>query len=52
MKEKKNLVILKAFALSLSFFFFLRCNHAFPWPIKRKAGHPIRGIATHHIDLG
>ena len=52
MKEKKDPVILKAFgSLSLSFLFFLYCNHAFPWPIKGKAGRPIRGIATHRIDL-
>ena len=51
MKEKKDSAILADF-FSFSFSSFpSTVTRAFPWPIKGKAGHPIRGIATHRIDL-
>ena len=51
MKEKKDPAILEDF-FSLSFSSFpSTITRAFPWPIKGKAGRPIRGIATHRIDL-
>ena len=43
MKEKKDPVILEAF-FSLSFFSFSSVvTRAFPWPIKGKAGRPLKG---------
>ena len=50
MKEKKDLAIVEDF-FSFSFFSFpSTVTRAFPWPIKGKAGRPIRGIVTHRID--
>ena len=50
MKEKKDPTILEDF-FSFSFSSFpSTVTHAFPWPIKGKAGRPIRGIATHRIN--
>ena len=44
MKEKKDPATLKVI-FSLSFFSFSSAvTHAFPWPIKGKAGHPMKGI--------
>ena len=48
MKEKDP-AILEDFSFSFSSF-PSTVTHAFPWPIKGKARHPIRGIATHHIN--
>ena len=50
MKEKKDPMILEAF-FSLSFFsFFSSVTHAFPSPIKGKAGRPYQEIRTHKIE--
>ena len=51
MKEKKDPAILKAFGSLSRSSFSSTVTHAFSWPIKGKVGHPIRGIATHHINL-
>ena len=52
MKEKKDPTILNAFfSLSLVLLFSSIVTHAFPWPIKGKAGHPIKGIAKHRNTL-
>ena len=50
MKEKKDLAILKAFDSLSHSSFSSAVAHAFSWPIKGKAGRPIRGIATHRIN--
>ena len=45
MKEKKDPTILKAFlSLSLVLLFSSAITHAFPWPIKEKAGCPMKEI--------
>ena len=49
MEEKKDPTILEDFFSFSSF--PSTVTRAFPWPIKGKAGCPIRGIATHGIDL-
>ena len=51
MKDKKDQAILKAF-FSLILLFFSIVTRAFPWPIKGKAGHPMKGIDPSRIDLG
>ena len=43
MKEKKDPAILKAFGSISRSSFSSAITHAFPWPIKGKAGHPIKG---------
>ena len=51
MKKKKELTILKAFfSLSLILLFSSAVTRAFPWPIKGKAGHPMRAIQSEPID--
>ena len=47
MKEKKDPIALEAF-FSLSFFYFSSpVTRAFPLPIKREAGHPMKeGVDT------
>ena len=46
MKEKKDLAILEdPFSFSFSSF-PSNVTHAFPWPIKRKAGRPMKGSRT------
>ena len=55
MKEKKDPVTLKAFvSLSLVLLFSSVVTYAFPWPIKGKAGHPMKGInqSTHQDSIG
>ena len=42
MKEKKDPAILKDFSLSLSHLSSSTITRAFPWPIKGKAGHPMK----------
>ena len=44
MKEKKDSVILKAFLPLWFFSFSSAITRAFPWPIKGKAGRPMKGI--------
>ena len=45
MKEKKDPTILKVFdSLSLVLLFPSIVTRAFPWPIKGKVGHPMKGI--------
>ena len=48
MKDKDS-VILKDF-LSLILLFYSAVTHAFPWPIKGKAGRPIEGIDPSSTD--
>jgi len=43
MKDKKDPAILKDF-LSLILLFSSTVTYAFPWPIKGKARHPMKGI--------
>jgi len=49
MKEKDPVILEDFFSFSFSSFHSI-VTRAFPWPIKRKAGHPIRIIATHRIN--
>ena len=44
MEDKKDLAILKAFFFLWFFSFSSVVTHAFPWPIKGKAGGPMKGI--------
>ena len=44
MKEKKDLVVLAAYFSLLFFSFSSTVTHAFRWPIKGKAGRPMKGI--------
>ena len=47
MKEKKDPMILEDF-FPFSFSSFpSTVTRAFPWPIKGKAGHPMKGTQTH-----
>ena len=51
MKEKKDPVILEDFFSFSSSSFPSTITYAFPWPIKEKEGHSIKGITTHRINL-
>ena len=51
MKEKKDPITLEAFSLSF-FSFSSSITRTFPWPIKGKAGHPMKGeILTQEHDI-
>ena len=49
-KEPKTFRITRPFFSFSSSSFSFTVTRAFPWPIKGKTGHPIKGIATHRID--
>ena len=51
MKDEKDPTILKDF-FSLVLLFSSTVTRAFPWPIKGKAGHPMKGIKFNPIQAG